>query len=255
MAKGRVFYGEVASGSGVTLTTNTSTTGFDGTYLTDTNQGSKYRSSGVTSQIVLDMGSATAIKGAFLMGTNLGASPTKCNFEAHTADSWGSPDVSEAMTAIQNPISENYDFFYASSVTKRYYRFDVEVASGYVEAGLVLLYTDDYTFGLDYGIGNEFGITIQTTGDEVRAMNGHVYRKIISGKRIYTMPFQPNMADAQKNVFITLTQKDHICLFPYGITSDLLYGFWKMDQLVSSDWNNTTNAGTWGTTVTVEECI
>lgn len=229
MAKGRVFYTNVMDlDNADSITAFSEDTGFDVSFFYDTNQGTKLKSNGTTQNVVIDFGSAKTIKAACLLNTNLGASPTTVDFEANASDSWGSPSQSTAMTAKQNPLTANYDYYIRNiSWNYQFFRFNLAVSSGVVELGLGMIFEDDYEFVKDTGIGSDFSLSIINEETINTSLSGHVYRDIITSKRSYDLGW-PSIQEAQKTIFETIARQNYIVYFPKGTSgNDMIYGIMR----------------------------
>ena len=106
---------------------------------------------GVETQ-VFDWGSAQEMSAVVILNHNLVAGQSTCDFQAHTADSWGSPDYDQALT-IADPIIH----YPSSPPTKRYARFNptdgalTEVSYGEVFIGTYLQLTHNARWGTQEG--------------------------------------------------------------------------------------------------------
>jgi len=119
--------------------------------LFDGNPNTIFESTAVDHQ-VFDWGSAQEVTAVILLNHNLVTGQSTCDFQAHTADSWGTPDYDEALT-IADPIIH----YPSSPPTKRYARLNPtdgalsEVSYGEVFIGTYLELTANAWWGTQEG--------------------------------------------------------------------------------------------------------
>jgi len=114
-----------------------------------------WRTTAVTAQtVVVDLGTATTVQTAAVMGHNLTAGAV-ITLEGNAADSWGSPSVSTTITTIVSGMCLNY----FAGGAQRYWRFTLDNATGgtsYIEVGR--LWLGDY-LDIDPTSLNDFSVT------------------------------------------------------------------------------------------------
>ena len=102
-----------------------------------------YRTSGDTGEwIKFDLGAAVNLTQFFIANHNLTSAATLTH-EAHTSDSWGTPDHTQALTITTDADSDVIPFinyFPSGGVNKRWHRFTVEDGANpdtYIEFGVI----------------------------------------------------------------------------------------------------------------------
>ncbi len=244
MALGRVFYDNVLNSDNYSsVTVNSEQTEYSSTFLDDTNQGTLFKSNGTSNAIVIDFGAAVSIDGASILNTNFGATPTTCKVEANASDSWAGPAYTQTMTAKLNPLTSKYDFYDMPKETYRYWRFNIALASGTVDLGLLQLWTNTYLFTGDFG-APEFLESI--VNDEIRnaSQSGHIYRDVLSSKRMMSGTFPYTISEAQKTVFDAVQRSDYSLFFPNGTSGEMMYGTMGFGDFEPGNWDNTANTST-----------
>lgn len=101
-------------------------------------------SGGGTENLVIDYGSAKAVTAVAIAGYNWTSAPGTLDLELHTADAWGGPDNTEALTWSANPDSNSNPGVIIkkfSSITKRYNRLNVVYATGDFSIGRMFIGT------------------------------------------------------------------------------------------------------------------
>lgn len=107
--------------------------------MIDLDRDTRYRSAalGAPNTIVVDLGSAKAVKALVLYDHNFSSGVT-LTIQAHTSDSWGAPDFSEV---VAYNASKNI-YYLSATTTKRYWRLtvlDAGNSDGYIEIGEMIL--------------------------------------------------------------------------------------------------------------------
>lgn len=91
-------------------------------------------SGGGTENLVINHGSAKAITAIVIAGYTWSSAPSTLNFEQHTADAWGAPDGSQALTWRLNPDANgnpNCIIKTFASISKQYNRLNVVYGSNF----------------------------------------------------------------------------------------------------------------------------
>ena len=223
---GTVFYNDIW-GTASTVVMSNADADHPVTELDKRNPLAVAKSTGLTTEIVLSMPAAVEIQGiAFCNTVNL----TTKNFQAHTADAWGAPDESQAMT-IKSRVVNGTTYYWCyteANWTKQYYRLELGIGAGVVSLACPILFIKNYdfikTFGTpQYTKGKEkFFRVNQTDG-------GQILRQRKWSRSILGMDFRGLVA-AQVAIFDDeLGEQDYCYLFPDGATGDLFFGIMSFD--------------------------
>ena len=142
MAKARLLY-DSDTWDAATITASSETGDMTGSNLVNDFLLRPWRPTGLSSEsVVFDLGSAASIDVVSIQGHNLTSGATLVH-EAHTADSWATPDYSETLTILTDADGVVYPrltYFPSSAITKQYHRFvvtDTSNPDGYVQIGRI----------------------------------------------------------------------------------------------------------------------
>ena len=160
------------------ITASSEATNFEDTKLQDDFVAVPWRTDSVIADanVVIDLGSAMAVTMVGLYGFNWTSAAT-VEFQGHTADSWGTPDVDETLTIETDPLSNVIPkiTYFISSESKRYWRIRIQDAGngdGYLELGRIWLGT---YFQPSYNFNNGFTTQIVKPDLVSKPVLGGVY--------------------------------------------------------------------------------
>lgn len=185
------------------------------------------KSTGLTTEIVLDMGSAVEVHGvAFCNTVNL----TTKNFQAHTADAWGAPDHSQAMTIKSRAVNGTtyYWCYTEANWTKQYYRLELGIGAGVVSLACPILFVKNYDFV------KTFGTPQYTKGKEKffrmnQTDGGQILRQRKWSRTVMGMDFNGLVAAQIVKFDDELGEQDYCYFFPAGVSSDMYFGIMSFD--------------------------
>lgn len=186
--------------------------------------------------IKVDMGASwnKAIKGAVLVNVNLSAGNT-FNFQADADDIWTpSPDQSQAMTLKTRTFEyggysylRKAIFISGLSWNYRYMRYNLAIASGYVEGAVPFIFKDQYEFGTNYQWKYQAGE--MTVSQITPGGKGMRYKKVEYGSWNANLYFK-GISDAQiDEINYKLKYQDYVVFMPTGITGNIYLGIMEFD--------------------------
>ncbi|MCP4707103.1 MAG: hypothetical protein GY869_00640, partial [Planctomycetes bacterium] len=201
--------------------------------MVDLDRNSVFRS-GATFNTVFDLGSAQNVKALILQDHNLTAATSTLTLQGHTADSWGSPSYSQALT-ITDPL-----IFYPDE-TYRYWRLvPVDATLEYVEIGEC--YLGDYlelTHNAQWETPRTYSYKTILNANEA----GIIRRKAYAKQEKLTLSY-PLISEA--DITNLLTMQETLIDLDTGIINPLfLHLFYDVttDGVWLMDWSNIDSFG------------
>jgi hypothetical protein len=210
MPNGKIYYNN--SVRDCTLTAP-ETAGFETGYLTDSNPGTVWRSTGQTADIVFTFPAAVTIKAVVILNHNLITGDTfifqGSNSPSFTTHSEISIDVTTGFAEI------DFDDF-------TYYRLRLNRTTGdYCQAGQIFLAQKTYEFEQNYGYN--FATRHEVSWLSKTTPSGQTYRSRQYVRKGFSLEFEL-ITGGQKTIFEEISENDYSCFLPEGIDGPIYFG-------------------------------
>ena len=181
-----------------------------------------FKPDAATWNLVINHGAATAVSAVAIVNQNWTSAPSTLDFEMHTADSWGTPDATEALTWTADPdtnLNPSIIIKAFTSTSKQYNRLNVVHATVTPEIGRIFVGTyfapaSNYLIGWDQGIEDISLITSTPDGYEHSDIRG--IRRTFNGVKFQIKTSSYSDIQAFQKMFRTVGfNKDLIIAFNY----------------------------------------
>lgn len=210
MSNGKIYYNNCIGSSTITAP---AASGFGTGYLTDSNPGTVYRSTGQTADIVFTFPGAVTIKAVVILNHNL-ITGDSFIFQGSNSPSFTNP--SEISIDTGTGFAEiDFDAF-------TYYRLRLNRTTGaYCQVGQIYFASETYEFEQNYRYN--FTARHEVTWLSKTTPSGQVYRKKQFVRKGFSLEFEL-ISGGQKTTFEEISENDYICLLPEFPDGPLYYG-------------------------------
>lgn len=210
MATAKIFYTEIAADATLTMTNEDSD--YPKENLINVNQSSLTKSTGVTTKITFDLGSALTILGVAWFNSNMSSATT---FTWDTGTTSATADSSTALTKAN-------DSYLIESATKRYVAFEITMPSGVAQMGKVYIFTGNGDLSGDICVG-KISNTQGMIETNKKNADGAIYRTIYNTFESFSWSYA-DMLWADVATLKSIANNAYTCFLPYGTDSDIYYG-------------------------------
>lgn len=193
---------------------------FNSGKVLDLNRDTRYRAAalGAPNTITIDLGSAQEVKALVIYDHNLTAAATIA-LKGHTADDWGSPDFSEAVTFNAAKIVH----YLSVATTKRYWRVEITDAANtdsYIEIGE--LYLGSYfepAQSMEINDDRD-NLVLMTTRETVYGIRKHRFFNLRKSFRCEFAQITESDMDSLETLLDTITDRDAGTIDPFYFNPD-----------------------------------